>query len=145
MIADRCFNKEQLYRFICDVNDLFIPSMSEFLAQKGMDLKAYADKLADKGTIVYEESFEGACIGMIAGYMHDMPDHYSHIALVAVKNQRKGLFKKMFAEYEKYAVTRGIEGIWLEVLSDNDVALAAYRKVGFQCVKKTNRGGDHRY
>lgn len=134
MIADRCFGRERMRLFIYEVDNLFIPSISVVIEQKGMCLREYADKLADKATVAYESSKNGNVKALIAGYMHDTPDKCSHITLVAVKKkyQRKGLFKKLFAEYEKYAKAAGFNSIWLEVLPNNTTALSAYKAVGFK-------------
>ena len=65
--------------------------------------------------------------------MHNTPDNWSYITQVAVKSefQNRGIFKKLFREYEAFATSIGIEGIWLTVREDNYTARMVYSKVGF--------------
>ncbi len=138
-IADRSFEKERLFNFMRDVNDLYIVPLSKQAEKIGMTLEGYAEKLSTKGTIAYAKLSNGAIIGVIIGYTHDTPDNTSYITQVVVKSeyQKSGIFKKMFEEYEAYAKSQNMQALWLTTEKTNNAALKAYQKVGFAIDENT--------
>ena len=94
-----------------------------------------------KATIAYEKNSNGGISGMIIGYTHDTPDDWSYITQVAVKksDQKKGIFKKMFIEYEDYVKKLNLKGIWLTTTSLNKAALKAYTHAGFRYVSEEKK------
>lgn len=70
--------------------------------------------------------------------MHNTPDGRSHIPLVVVRKeyQGRGLFRRMFGEYEQLARKMGFCVLWLETNENNVTARIAYERVGFELESK---------
>lgn len=133
MIADRTMSSEMVYDFLVSVSDDLPLGMA--LANLGMSLKEYAEKLSQKGTIAYEMQND-RIICCIIGYTHDTPDQGSYITQVATLNtyRSQGIAQKLMFEYYAYAKHRGIRYIWLTTGVDNAAAQHLYEKCGFKKV-----------
>ena len=134
MLINRCFDGKELFEFLKNVDQLFIPTLTQSVENTGLTLEQYADKLSQKATIAYERTPGDEISGMVIGYTSEMPDNWSYITQVAVKKeyQQTGIFRRLFAEYEDYIRRSKIDGIWLTTTSLNFAALKAYERVGFK-------------
>ena len=131
MIADRDINLHKFKEFINAAASFFEPQVQGI----GISLNAYAEKLAQKGTIAYFEE-DGTILGAVIGYTHDTPDNTSYITQVYVlpECRGRGLSKVLLEEYCLYCLTSGLDHVWLTTRKNNFTAQKAYEKAGFICI-----------
>jgi ribosomal protein S18 acetylase RimI-like enzyme len=86
--------------------------------------------IADDATNVAVVNLSGSLVAF--GIMH-YGERTAHLALLAVQpiQRQRGIAARVVAWLEKCADTAGIERIRVEARSDNPVAIAFYRKLGY--------------
>jgi ribosomal protein S18 acetylase RimI-like enzyme len=80
------------------------------------------------------ESVPIACLWMGNAVDQVSGDRYAYIFLlyVAPEHRRRGIAKALIHKAETWAASRGDRQIGLQVFSHNQVALALYRRLGYQ-------------
>ncbi len=120
--------KEELYDFMVDVDQDFIPSLTE---QAG-NLNDYADKLIDKAKIIFEKDDQNQIKGAVAVYTYDKSSNYGFITFVASnKNYRhQGVVRRLMEKSFDYCLESGKTGV--ELFTHNPAAIKLYQSMGFE-------------
>ena len=121
----------RLYKFLCEVDDIFIPKLSE-----RVNIKEYAEKLAQNAENIvacYDEEDVGAC----SIYCNL---ETAFISSFAVKNayMRMKIGSQMMEQVKEHARASRCRSIKLEVFHRNSKAMKFYEKQGFVCAKHVN-------
>lgn len=100
-----------------------------------------AEKASETGGAQIVADIEGRVVGYLAlqlgragPYVHDHLRDHVHIEniVVASEHRKVGIGQALLAEAERFARAAGRKVILLGVLPRNDIALAAYRRAGFE-------------
>ena len=138
MICDRDFPTRRLLAFLGENDTAFTHPLSQALAKQGSTLTDYADKLARRATIAWEEDADtGNIKGAVMGYTHDLPaDGGSYITQVVtgLSYRKQGVCGRLLQEYLDYCRAGGVAYVWLTTGVGNAAARAAYESAGFQLV-----------
>lgn len=64
-------------------------------------------------------------------YVHD---RYLYIGFIYTEREYRGmkLYESVINELKRFAAANGIHELYLEVYAENEIAIRAYRKIGFQ-------------
>lgn len=114
---------------VVQLEKMLVPSLTE----RGMDLSQYAAKLNTCGKIWCHYDM-GKPVSIIAGYFNDTTSQTAYLSMLAVAKEYQGkkLASSLLAEFEDYAVQKGMCHVKLEVRKHNTVAQSLYRKFGYE-------------
>lgn len=133
MIADRSFDIRVMTDFLQRNDGAFTRPLSQTLKEQGQTLEDYAEKLCRMGTVAYETDGD-AIMGVVIGYTQNLPeDNGSYITQVVTdpKYRRRGVCKRLLAEYFDFCREQNIGYVWLTTGVDNHSAQATYEGCGF--------------
>ncbi len=119
---------DDVYKTIRLFDSDFVPSLSE----RGLDLKAYAQKL-HKFAMVYTLNIENAESGFVAFYANDLGQKTAYLAQIAVKTHalKHGFGYLLLNHAMEVSKQEGMKRIKLEVYVHNHIAIEFYKKNGF--------------
>ena len=102
---------------------------------RGEDLKAYLLKMLKFGRIL-TECDDGRILGLIGFYANDMKSKVAYVSSFVVSQdvEGKGLARRLFEHFLRFAKTAGMERVGLNVRKDNPRAIAFYSKMGLHIV-----------
>lgn len=120
-------SKNQLLIFLQRVDKSFPTPLSE-----KTDLDAFADKLLEKATLVYETD-EDKLVCLIAGYTENVKDGLGYASVLATLDgyRGRGLAKKCLIRFLDLAREKGLLAVHLYTARENEKAIALYRSYGF--------------
>lgn len=122
--VDKKKSKELLCKFFCEVNEDFVPILSD-----RVDIMEYAEKLSRlaENIMLFEED------GVIASASVYMNQRVAFISSIAVKRhmQGRGLGKLILHQIESKAKELECEKLQLKVHCDNQKAIVFYNTNGY--------------
>lgn len=119
---------DDIYKTLLLFDADFVPSLSE----RGLDLKAYAQKLFEFA-MVYTLCYENLESGFVAFYANDTVNRTAYLAQIAVKSQfiNRGFGYILLLLTIKTSKEKGMETMKLEVDKHNHSAISFYVRNGF--------------
>lgn len=114
---------------------MLVPSLSE----RDVNLAQYAEKLCIHGRVWCHYDM-GKPVSIIAGYFNDMTSQTAYLSMLAVAKEYQGkkLASSLLAEFEDYAIQKGMAYVKLEVRKHNTAAQNLYRKFGYEIIDEAS-------
>ena len=124
-------NVRQVCKFLNKCDKMFTVPLSE----RGVDLKAYAEKIVLKGKVIAIRKWNKT-IGFISYYANDLINKKGHITLLCVLPDYRGLglARILLDACISDCKSVGMEKITLEVYKNNTSAYSLYSKYGFTVI-----------
>lgn len=99
----------------------------------GAELRAYLEKMIGLGTVLIEEDERGLT-GLIGFYANDALEKKAYVSafVVASRVEGQGVAAGLFDRFRELASSAGMRRCALNVIRDNNRALAFYRKMGLE-------------
>lgn len=118
----------EVYKTIHSFDSEFVPTLSE----RGLDLKAYAQKLYEFA-LVYTLNIDNTESGFVAFYANDLNQKTAYLAQIAVKSHaiKRGFGYLLLKHAMETSKREGMKNMKLEVYSHNYTAIEFYKKNGF--------------
>ena len=125
------FDNNTVEGAVVQLENELVPSLTE----RGVDLHQYAAKLSTYGKVWCHYDM-GKPVSIIAGYFNDKTFQDAYLSILAVEKgyQNKKLASSLLAEFEDYAIRKGMGRVKLEVRKHNIAAQSLYRKFGYEVV-----------
>ncbi len=118
----------QIYEFLKLVDKDFPVPLSE-----KTDLKEYADKLYNRGTVfTYED--KGRILAMVAGYIENSVDNLAYLAVLAAlpETRGQGISKKLVTKFIEKSKEKELKAVHLYAVRENIPAMNLYKGLGFE-------------
>ena len=100
--------------------------------------RSYRAALEDPDALLLVADAGGEVVGMAAGHVH-RPSTFSEQKAVELSSvyvqsshRRRGLARKLTAEVARFARDRGVDRVTLKTFVQNEEAVAAWRRMGFE-------------
>ncbi|MBO5929514.1 MAG: GNAT family N-acetyltransferase [Clostridia bacterium] len=125
---------QQLHEFLLCVDTMFPVPLSH-----KQNLSAFSEKLCEKATLCVKWQND-KIVGMVAGYTDNVENCLGYISVVAVLPglQGKGLGRKLVSEFLTISRNKGLAGVHLYTVADNEPAVKLYHSLGFTDFKVTD-------
>jgi ribosomal protein S18 acetylase RimI-like enzyme len=98
----------------------------------------YHAALADPDALLLVAEEEGETVGMAAGHVHQPSTFSTELAVelssvyVRPSHRRQGVARRLTAEVARFARSRGVDRITLKTFSQNEEAVEAWARMGFE-------------
>lgn len=127
-------NDHEIAQHLLACDQAFIPPLSERI-----DIREYAAKLAANSTR-FEAWYGGQLSGLIAAYCNASDRNMAFITSVSVlsQHQGKGIAANLLHSCIAHSRKLGFRRMELEVNSDNQAAMALYKRFGFASTEMTD-------
>ena len=108
-------------------------TIREALLARGVDVLAYAEKLATRAT-TFEAWRDARLVGLVAAYLNDMTSGQAYISNVSVLEDEhgKGIASALLRTCLDEAAVACFDVVALETAKRNAPALALYERLGFR-------------
>ena len=108
--------------------------LSPSLRQRGVDIKAYSEKLGRYGKTWLLVNDKGDATGALASYMNDKAKWTAYISFLVVDKKYRGLHlaEQLLRAAEVEFASAGMKRVKLEVRKKNVQAIGFYKKFGYQ-------------
>lgn len=121
-------NSEDLNEYLCDVSDDFNPA-----AQTSLNIRGYAEKLAQKGKVISAIAPVGGVMGILAGYFNNPEQGFSYVSAfhVRIPFRRMHIGKMLMDKAVEISRAGGFKSIRLKADKSNLGGIGFYERYGF--------------
>jgi ribosomal protein S18 acetylase RimI-like enzyme len=100
--------------------------------------RTYQAALADPDALLLVAEQEGRAVGMAAGHLHQPSAFSTEMAVelssvyVRPSHRRQGVARRLTTEVARFARSRGVDRITLKTFAQNEEAVEAWARMGFE-------------
>ena len=121
------YSQESIYRFLCEIDDFFVPPLSE-----KQELLSFSKKIYLKATVC-AEVVDSRIVSAVIGYTDNLIDNSAYISVVAtlVDHYGHGYASKLINQFVDICSEKKIDSVHLYTTKNNIKAQRMYERLEF--------------